>query len=189
MDPAWQRDLGDADPYLVLGVTRHADREEILKAFKRRARSLHPDVSGDDTAFKRLNLARDVLLDPRRRAEYDRLTYRPAAGTPVPYEEPPPAPGRTASPTGRPDWVGQPLARPSEPPDWVRRGSLDDPGAVGVPFGALVLAVVLPPLGALVGLVLCLRTRGPGRSLAAGAVGGGALLTLVYAWAALTIFN
>ena len=38
------------DPYEVLGVARDADEAEIKKAFRRLARTLHPDVSTEPDA-------------------------------------------------------------------------------------------------------------------------------------------
>ncbi len=64
------------DYYATLGVSRDADADEIKKAFRRRAREVHPDTSEDsssDEEFKELNEAYEVLCDPERRAYYDRF--------------------------------------------------------------------------------------------------------------------
>jgi hypothetical protein len=52
------------EPHEVLGVGRGASRSEIARAFRVRARLLHPDVSGSDTTAEMADLsaARDVLL-------------------------------------------------------------------------------------------------------------------------------
>lgn len=62
-----------ADLYDVLGVDRDASREEIKRAYRRRARELHPDAGGDEEAFKEVTRAYEVLSDPERRALYDRF--------------------------------------------------------------------------------------------------------------------
>lgn len=64
------------DYYEVLGIDRGADPETIKKAFRKRAREVHPDTSEHDDAeerFKQLNAAYEVLSDPEKRAMYDRF--------------------------------------------------------------------------------------------------------------------
>jgi hypothetical protein len=64
-------DLGGRDPYEMLGVRPGADLEEINRRHRRLLRKTHPDVGGDHDQQARLNLARDILRDPRRRREYE----------------------------------------------------------------------------------------------------------------------
>ncbi len=64
------------DYYEVLGVPRTATAEEIQQAYRKRARTSHPDVNGDPGAeerFKEINEAYQVLKDPDTRARYDRF--------------------------------------------------------------------------------------------------------------------
>jgi DnaJ-class molecular chaperone len=64
------------DYYAVLGVPRDADAAAIRAAYRKKARTLHPDVNKDPSAeakFKQLNEANEVLKDPEKRAKYDRL--------------------------------------------------------------------------------------------------------------------
>ena len=72
--------MAQRDLYDILGVGRQATPEEIKKAFRRLARSHHPDLNHDDPKaeerFKELQAAYDVLSDPQRRAAFDRFGMR-----------------------------------------------------------------------------------------------------------------
>jgi hypothetical protein len=63
------------DYYQVLGIRNTASVKEIKAAYKRLARVRHPDVNGGSPeaaqAFVQISRARDILIDPGRRAEYD----------------------------------------------------------------------------------------------------------------------
>jgi curved DNA-binding protein len=62
------------DFYEVLGLSRDADQSEIQRAYRKLARTLHPDVNKDPRAeerFKELSEAYDVLSDPDQRKRYD----------------------------------------------------------------------------------------------------------------------
>ncbi|MCW2949192.1 MAG: chaperone protein DnaJ [Thermoleophilia bacterium] len=63
------------DFYELLGVTREADAAQLKKAYRQKARSLHPDVNDAPDAeakFRRISEAYEVLSDDQRRATYDR---------------------------------------------------------------------------------------------------------------------
>jgi curved DNA-binding protein CbpA len=86
--------MGTADPggpgpdlYQLLGVTHSARREDIVQAWRRRARAEHPDSRPGDAAaparFRALAGAWHVLGDPVRRAAYDRAVADGEALTPV----------------------------------------------------------------------------------------------------------
>jgi molecular chaperone DnaJ len=72
------------DYYEVLGVNRDASPDEVKKAYRRMARTLHPDVNRDDPhaeeRFKELGEAYDVLSDAQKRAGYDRYGHAAVNG-------------------------------------------------------------------------------------------------------------
>ena len=60
------------DLYDILDVPRNASDEDIKKAYRRKARELHPDAGGgDDEGFKELTAAYEVLRNPQTRTNYD----------------------------------------------------------------------------------------------------------------------
>ncbi|MEM7523259.1 MAG: DnaJ C-terminal domain-containing protein [Pseudomonadota bacterium] len=65
-----------SDPYDILGVDRAASADALKKAYRKLAKTYHPDLSPGDAAvekkFKEISAAYDFLSDPARRARYDR---------------------------------------------------------------------------------------------------------------------
>ncbi|ORM40091.1 Tetratricopeptide repeat protein 4 -like protein [Babesia sp. Xinjiang] len=60
------------DYYSLLGVPRTASEAEISKAYRSKARKLHPDVApGREDEFKAINTAYEVLKDADKRQQYD----------------------------------------------------------------------------------------------------------------------
>lgn len=70
------------DYYEIIGVAKTATNEEIKKAFRKKARTLHPDNkdSGDEKAFKELAEAYEVLSDEKKRSAYDRYGHEGVKG-------------------------------------------------------------------------------------------------------------
>lgn len=84
------------DYYKILGVSRDADANTIKKAFRKLARTHHPDAGGDEAKFKEINEAYEVLSDDKKRQMYDQ--YGTANANQIPY--------------GNGGWQGQAGANP-----------------------------------------------------------------------------
>jgi len=65
------------DPYVLLGVERDADDATIKAAYRKVAKSAHPDSGGDADQFAKLQLAYELLKDPVRRKVFDDTGYDP----------------------------------------------------------------------------------------------------------------
>jgi len=71
--------MAKRDYYDVLGVSRNATAEELKKAYRLKAKELHPDRNADnpqaEARFKEVNEAYDVLRDADKKAAYDRYGH------------------------------------------------------------------------------------------------------------------
>ncbi len=165
------------DPYAELGVPRGANAQQVRAAYRRLAKSYHPDLhpeAGMSQRMQRVNEAWEILSSPSRRANYDLGSARPASpgyshwSVPRP---PPVAPGPMA-------WAGA-GARPSSATARANRGPVYRDSGYGAPdyppyeedgrrwsgvlatviigvllFAALLVGILPPPLGFIGVLVL-----------------------------------
>ncbi len=76
--------MSQRDYYDILGISRGATADEIKKAYRKLARSHHPDVNpgdkGAEAKFKEAQSAYDVLGDPEKRKRYDIMGHDAFSG-------------------------------------------------------------------------------------------------------------
>ncbi len=73
--------MSKRDYYEVLGVGKSASDDEIKKAFRKLAVQYHPDKEGgDETKFKEINEAYEVLKDKQKRQRYDQFGHAGVGG-------------------------------------------------------------------------------------------------------------
>lgn len=61
------------DYYKILGVQKNSSADEIKKAYRKLAHKYHPDKGGDESKFKEVNEAYQVLSDAQKRSQYDQF--------------------------------------------------------------------------------------------------------------------
>ena len=71
--------MAKRDYYEILGASKGATAEELKKAYRQKAKELHPDRNADnpqaEAQFKEVNEAYDVLKDEQKKAAYDRFGH------------------------------------------------------------------------------------------------------------------
>lgn len=73
--------MAKRDYYEVLGINKSASADEIKKAFRKAAIAHHPDKEGgDETKFKEVNEAYEVLKDQSKRQRYDQFGHAGVGG-------------------------------------------------------------------------------------------------------------
>ena len=75
--------MAKRDYYDVLGVSKSASADEVKRAYRKLAMQHHPDKhGGDDTKFKEIGEAYEVLKDPQKKAAYDQFGHAAGAQNP-----------------------------------------------------------------------------------------------------------
>jgi molecular chaperone DnaJ len=75
------QDWLDKDFYAVLGVSKDATADDIKKAYRKKARALHPDAHpGNEDEFKAVGEAYSVLSDAEERKQYDAIRAMGGSG-------------------------------------------------------------------------------------------------------------
>jgi hypothetical protein len=129
------------DLYDVLGVPGTASEAEIRHAFWVLAKKYHPDVSGGDPdaarRFVEVGNAAETLLDPQRRASYDKSRApKVPAGTPAAAPKPP-----AAKPPAPPP--STPRAARTPPPPAPSRASQRTGNSPGDGVAVIIVVSVL----------------------------------------------
>lgn len=75
---------GKRDYYDVLGIGKDADKNEIKRAYRKKAVQFHPDKNPDDPnaaeKFREATEAYEVLKDEQKRSQYDQFGHAPEGG-------------------------------------------------------------------------------------------------------------
>ena len=149
------------DLYAVLDLPRDASEDDVRHAYRRLARTSHPDLGGGAGAadrFRRITAAYEVLGNTQRRASYDRdRRLRERGRGPSAAQHAPGPTGGTVRSRPIPPTTQRTQGRPPEPtPLW----SVDDWSAVRI-LGKLAVAAALVVSLAIGALVIVAVVREP----------------------------
>jgi curved DNA-binding protein CbpA len=120
----------NSDYYEILQVRASASQEVIRAAYRALAQRYHPDNAGPEgqAAMVDINVAYEILGDPRRRAEYDRERRR------SPNDQARPA-THSGAPRAERSATGQPRADHPTNGQWWEGSAGPPPGR---PFGSVL---------------------------------------------------
>ena len=76
------------DPYITLGLEQSATDDDIKKAYRKLAMEHHPDrTGGDDSRFKEIAEAYDILSDPKKKAQWQTRSRFGGGGSAFQYDD------------------------------------------------------------------------------------------------------
>ncbi len=74
------------DLYSILGIERNATEADIKRTYRKLAQKYHPDVNKNnpetEQKFKEINVAYEILSDPKKRTQYDQFGFTGGGGGP-----------------------------------------------------------------------------------------------------------
>jgi len=70
--PGMDKEVDNEEYYELLELSKDASTADIKKAYRKLARTHHPDKGGDEQLFKKISEAYDVLSDPEKRELYNK---------------------------------------------------------------------------------------------------------------------
>ncbi len=72
------------DLYSILGIERNASEADIKRTYRKLAQKYHPDVNKNnpeaEQKFKEINVAYEILSDPKKRTQYDQFGFTGSGG-------------------------------------------------------------------------------------------------------------
>ena len=75
--------MAKRDYYEILGISKSATADEVKRAYRKLAKEHHPDKhGGDDSQFKEIGEAYEVLKDPQKKSAYDQFGHSAGAQNP-----------------------------------------------------------------------------------------------------------